>query len=66
MFEQNRWKSKVTWAGLAATLLILLGQLGLYDALNITQSWAQTVVDLVLSLMVAFGVLNNPTDKENF
>ena len=64
--EQNRWKSKVTWAGLAATLLILLGQLGLYDALNITQSWAQTVVDLILSLMVAFGVLNNPTDKENF
>ena len=64
--EQNRWKSKVTWAGLAATLLILVGQLGLYDALNITQSWAQTVVDLILSLLVAFGVLNNPTNSEGF
>ena len=64
--DQYRWKSKVTWAGLAATLLILVGQLGLYDALNITQSWAQTVVDLILSLLVAFGVLNNPTDKDNF
>lgn len=64
--EQNRWKSKVTWAGLTATLLILFGQLGLYDTLGITQEWLHTVVDLVLSLLVAFGVLNNPTDKENF
>ncbi len=64
--EQNRWKSKVTWAGLSATLLLLAGQLGLYDALNITQSWAQTVVDLILSLLVAFGVLNNPTNPEGF
>jgi uncharacterized membrane protein len=66
IMDQNRWKSKVTWAGLAATMLMLLGQLGLYDALNITQSWAQTVVDLILSLLVAFGVLNNPTNPEGF
>ena len=64
--NQKRWKSKVTWAGLAATLLIMMGQLGLYDTLGISQSWAQTVVDLILSLLVAFGVLNNPTDSENF
>ena len=64
--NQNRWKSKVTWAGIAATLILLLGQLGLYDTLGITADWAQTVVDLVLSLLVAFGVLNNPTDSENF
>lgn len=64
--NQNRWKSKVTWAGIAATLILLLGQVGLYDTLGITPEWAQTVVDLVLSLLVAFGVLNNPTDSENF
>lgn len=64
--DQNRWKSKVTWAGLAATVLLLAGQLGLYDVLNISQSWAQTVIDLILSALVAFGVLNNPTDSENF
>ena len=63
---QSRWKSKVTWAGIAATLLILFGQVGLYDAVGITQEWAQTVVDLVLSLLVAFGVLNNPTNPEGF
>lgn len=63
---QNRWKSKVTWAGIAATVLMLLGQLGLYDAVGITQEWTQTVVELVLSLLVAFGVLNNPTDADNF
>lgn len=64
--EQNRWKSKVTWAGIAATLLIFFGQVGLYEAVGVTQEWAQTVIDLVLSLLVAFGVLNNPTDAEHF
>jgi uncharacterized membrane protein len=66
IMDQSRWKSKVTWAGLAATVLLLAGQLGLYDVLNISQSWAQTVVDLLLSALAAFGILNNPTDSENF
>lgn len=64
--DQSRWKSKVTWAGLAATGLLLAGQLGLYDVLKISQSWAQTFVDLLLTALAAFGVLNNPTDSENF
>lgn len=64
--DQSRWKSKVTWAGLAATLMILFGQLGLYETLGITQEWLQTVIDVVLALLVSFGVLNNPTDAKHF
>ena len=64
--EQSRWKSKVVWAAILATMLTLLGNLGLYEAIGITQEPLQNVVDAVLALLVAFGVLNNPTDKNNF
>ena len=63
---QSRWKSKVTWAAIAATILTLLGNLGLYDTLGITQEPLQHLVDALLTLLAAFGVLNNPTDAEHF
>jgi uncharacterized membrane protein len=63
---QNRWKSKVVWAAIAATVLTLFGNLGLYDALGITQEPLQHLVDALLTVLAAFGVLNNPTDAEHF
>ena len=63
---QSRWKSKVVWASILATILTLLGNLGLYEAVGITQAPLQHVVDAVLALLVAFGVLNNPTDSQHF
>jgi uncharacterized membrane protein len=63
---QNRWKSKIVWAAILATLLTLLGNLGLYDAIGITQDVLQHVIDAVLAALVAFGVLNNPTNPEGF
>lgn len=63
---QNRWKSKVVWASILATLLALFGNLGLYELIGISQEPLQHVVDAVLTLLVAFGVLNNPTDASHF
>ena len=63
---QNRWKSKVVWAAILATLLTLLGDLGLYEAVGITKEPLQQVADAVLALLAAFGVLNNPTDAAHF
>lgn len=64
--EQNRWKSKVVWAGILSTLMMLMGNLGLYETLGITEEWLKTVIDLTLSLLTAFGVLNNPTAEGHF
>ncbi len=64
--EQNRWKSKVVWAGILSTLMMLMGNLGLYETLGITEEWLKTVIDLTLSLLAAFGVLNNPTAEGHF
>lgn len=63
---QSRWKSKVVWATLIATLLTLFGNLGLYEAIGITQAPLQALADAVLALLTAYGVLNNPTDPNNF
>lgn len=62
--EQNRLKSKVVWVAVAAQvvgLLIVLGVIdtGMGNAIN-------AVAGSVCELLVLFGVLNNPTAKDEF
>lgn len=62
--DQNRWKSPVLWASIAAQVLALLVLTGV-----IGQEWSNAlsgIVAAVLEALVAFGVLNNPTAKEKF
>ena len=62
--NQNRFTSPVVWAAVAAQLLTLLSTLGVFNA---GQSDAVgAVVAAVLQLLIAFGVLNNPTSKNTF
>lgn len=62
----NRWKSKIVWSSSFALILIILGSLGLYEKIGITEERMKTIIDSILSILVIFGVLNNPTDSENF
>lgn len=62
--DQNRLKSPVVWAAVAAQLLALLVTLGVIDTGLSNDLNAAAVA--VLQLLVAFGVLNNPTDKTGF
>ena len=62
--NQNRLKSKVLWAAVAAQIVSLLLALGIIDT-----TLGATVNEItagVLQLLVLFGVLNNPTDGESF
>ena len=56
----------MVWASILATILTLFGNLGLYETLGITQEPIQQTIDAVLALLVAFGVLNNPTDAQHY
>lgn len=62
---QERLKSKVLWIGLTSALLLLLGEWGLYETIGIKQELFQHTIDFVLLVLTGFGVINNPTDKEN-
>ena len=52
--QQSRFRSKAAWA----SLLSLVG-------LCLAEVW-QTLTTALLATLTAFGVLNNPTDGENF
>ena len=59
--NQNRFASPVLWSALAAQLLSMLIVLGVID--TGLGEVIEGVVAALLELLVAFGVLNNPTDK---
>lgn len=63
---QNRWKSPVVWASLAALLFFVLKTFGLLEWMGLTKDSYDELVGLVLAALVAFGVLNNPTSKAAF
>lgn len=63
---QNRFKSKVVWLSVISMILLILDTLGVYKKIGITQDSIRVVIDAVLSILVLFGVLNNPTDTEKF
>lgn len=56
--------------GCLASLLSLVGlclaNFGIYERLGITSEVWQTLTTALLATLTAFGVLNNPTDGENF
>jgi len=62
--KQERWKSKVLIAALVSQVLSILVLTG---TLDISQSEViNTAIGAVLQALVAFGVLNNPTDAGGF
>ena len=62
--NQNRLKSPVVWTAVVAQVLALLVVLGVFD--QTLSDAIKAVAVTVLELLVAFGVLNNPTDGAAF
>lgn len=60
---QNRFKSKVLWAAIVAQVLSLLVTVGVIDTGMSTT--LNGVAVAILEMLVVFGVVNNPTDKEH-
>ena len=61
---RNRLKSWVFWSSLAAQILAVLTATEIIDLQmgNVIQA----VVTALLECFVTFGILNNPTDANNF
>ncbi|MBQ7306521.1 MAG: holin [Clostridia bacterium] len=62
--EQNRLLSPVTLAAIAAQVLSILVLAGVINT-GVSEA-IEAVVVAVLELLTTFGVLNNPTSKQNF
>lgn len=64
--KQSRWKSPVFWSAVVAQILSLGQITGIWAKYGIDTGVVGDVVAGILQLGVLVGVLNNPTDKENF
>lgn len=64
--EQPRWKSWAVWLSVLGALWVIANAFGLTEKWGIEESTFKTIVDAVGTILIGFGILNNPTDKANF
>ena len=61
-----RLKSWAVWLSVLGAVGVILNSLGLLDKWGITSDAWQNIITAVGSVLVGFGILNNPTDKGKF
>ena len=59
---QNRFKSWALWTSIAALIVFCVKE---FAGLDIGET-VNDLLDVLLPVLVAFGIVNNPTDKQNF
>lgn len=59
---QNRFKSWALWLSLAALITFAVKEVWGIDVSEKVSAF----MDVLLPVLVAFGIINNPTDKEHF
>lgn len=64
--KQNRFKSWALWVSVAGALWVIAQNLGLTELIGLEYNTFTVILDAVGSILIAFGILNNPTDRENF
>lgn len=64
--KQNRFRSWAVWVSVAGAVWIILQAFGLTEKWNLDHEVAKTIFNAIGTILVGFGVLNNPTDKYNF
>ena len=60
--EQNRFKSWALWLSIAALIVFCVKQ---FAGLDISEP-VNGFMNVLLPVLVGFGIVNNPTDRLNF
>ena len=64
--KQNRFKSWALWLSVIGAVWVILSAFGLPQKWGIAEGTFKTVLDALGTILIGFGICNNPTDKENF
>ena len=64
--KQNRFKSWALWSSVAGAVWVILSAFGITEKIGIPETTWKTVLDAVGSILIGFGICNNPTDADNF
>lgn len=64
--RQARWRSWAVWVSVLGAVWTILNALGITQKIGLEETTFKMVVDAVGVILIAFGILNNPTNKANF
>ena len=64
--KQNRWTSWVAWLTLLPIIIILGDTYGFWNVIKMSSDVFTKLFISIGALLVAFGIFQNPTDKNNF
>ena len=64
--DQPRWRSWAVWLSVLGAVWTILNAVGLTEKWGIQESTFKTVVDAIGVILIAFGILNDPTNKVHF
>lgn len=64
--QQSRWRSKYTWLAISAQLLTILGLMGVYERVGLSQDSLKVAITSILEFLVIIGIINNPTVKQEW
>ena len=60
--DQNRFKSWALWTAIAALVVFCVKEFAGIDI----EPTVNGLMNVLLPVLVGFGIVNNPTDKQNF
>lgn len=63
---KDRLRSKVLWAAVIGGVMQIFSALGLWAKLGITMEGFNEIMVAIGAILEAFGVFNNPTDRDAF
>lgn len=66
MTIKERLKSWPVWLSVLGSVGIILNAFGVFEKVGIDCMTFDVVMNAVGSILIAFGILNNPTDKTGF
>ena len=61
----NRFKSWALWLSVAGARWAIANAFGLTQKIGIDEGTFKTVLDAVGVVLIAFGIVNNPTDAKH-
>ena len=63
---QPRYKSWAMWLAVLGALGVILNATGVFEQIGLDNAAWDVIVNALGSILIGFGILNNPTSKSSF
>ena len=63
---RERLKSWAVWVSVLGAVGVILNSTGVFEKIGIDSAGFDVIVNAVGSILIGFGILNNPTSKDCF